>query len=446
MRKRIMSICIVAVLVFSIFGCAQTAEDVPVADSETEEIENTDTESEDEADREETMISLPEVEESVDAEDIQTEDTVETEVEIEDDAESGPGTAIYQKRYEEFQERISEARDYIAGKLPDTDISDEELPEGVCLMDICEGDLDGDDNQDFAVVLEYELGYEYFRGGESGLPQEGIRPIYVYTYVEDVGYQCRYEHPDLISAAGFGGMMWDSYAGIEIKDGTLRVSDYGGSSDRWGDDLFFEIKGEELLLKEYIVYEGSTLNGNGMQSIWNYEGGTFETYALSFIDDPLLINRGSFDAETVPFQEADMRGFRSIAKVAELPYLSCYEGYAGLLDDVQKNAAQHTAEEALDIVKEENCPDMHRVDIDCEEEIFDNYETLLGYEPPRYYYEDDSGNVLFYRSQDITAGHAHEIRYYGPDYTYCSYELSDETGEIVSEEKGTTRKVYNAKE
>ena len=386
---------------------------------------------------EDVTVSFPEVEETVVAEDIQTENPVETE----DDAESGPGTAIYQERYEEFQERISEARDYIAGKLPNTDISDEELPEGVCLMDICEGDLDGDNKQDFAVVLEYELGYEYFLDDEFGLPQEGLRPIYVYTYAEDDGYQCRYEHPNLISAAGFGGMMWDSYAGIEIKERTLRVSDYGGSSDRWGDDVFFEIKGEALVLKEFIVYEGSTLNGNGMQSIWNYEGGTFETYANS-----LLINRGSFEAETVPFQEADMRGFQGIKTIAELPYLSYYAGYAGLLDDIQKNSARHTAEEALDIVKEKNYPDMHRVDIVCEEEIFDNYETLLGYAPPRYYYEDDAGNHLIYRGQDITAGHAHEIRYYGPDYTYCSYKLSDETGEIVSEEEGTTVKIYNAKE
>ena len=390
---------------------------------------------------EDVIVSAPEVEEGVEPEDIQTEDSAETE----EDAENNPESAIYQKRYEEFQARISEARDYIAGRLPDTDIFDEELPEGVCLLDICEGDLDGDDKQDFAVVLEYEPGYEYF-GGEFGLPQEWIRPIYVYTYAEDAGYQCRYEHPDLISAKGFGGMWGDSYAGIEIKEGTLRVSDYGGSSDRWGDDLFFEIKGEEFLLKEYVIYEGSTLNGNGMQSIWNYDEGTFETYALSFMDDPLLINRGTFEAETVFFQEAEMHGFQSIAKVAGLPYLSYYEGYAGLLDDIQKNVVWHTAEEALDKVKEEKYPDMHRVDIVCEEVIFDNYETLLGYEPPRYYYEDDEGNKLIYRSQNITTDHTHEIRYSGVDYTYYSYELSDETGEVVSEEEGTTVKIYNAKE
>lgn len=269
----------------------------------------------------------------------------------------------------------------------------------------------------------------------------------MYTYAENAGYQCRYEHPDLIAADGFGGMWGDPYVGIEIKEGTLRVSDFGGDAWKWGDDLFFGIKGEAFVLKEFINYESH--GGNGMQSVWNYEEGTFETYALASMNEPLLINRGTFEAETVPFQEADMcgsQGVENAKRVNGLPYLSYDNGYAGLLDDVQKNAARYTAEEALDIVKEAKYPDMHRVDIICEEVIFDNYETLLGYDPPRYYYEDDAGNELFYRSQDITADHTHAIRYYGPDYTYCSYELSDETGEIVSEEEGTTVKIYNAGE
>ena len=397
------------------------------------------------------IVSVSKMEESVEPEDIKTKAPVEAEdtqtedlAETEDDAESNRESVIYQKRYEEFQERISEARDYIAGKLPDTDISDEELPEGVCLMDMCEGDLDGDDKPDFAVVLEYELGYEYFSDREFGLPQEGIRPIYVYTYDEDAGYQCRYEHPDLIAADGYGGMYGDPYAGIEITEGALRVSDFGGDAWRWGDDLLFEIKGEAFVLKELINYESH--GGNGMRSIWNYEEGTLETYALALMNEPLLIDRGTFEAETVPFQEANMResqGVQNVKRVNGLPHLSYSNGYAGLLDDVQKNAARHTAEEVLDIVKEENYPDLHRVDIGCEEEIFDNYETLLGYEPPRYYYEDDAGNELLYRGQDITAGCIHEIRYYGTDNTYYIYKLSDETGEIISTEVEQTIKYYN---
>lgn len=165
MRKRFISVCIVMLLACGIYGCARTAKDTPGAEAETVKTENTEAKSEEELDAKDALNSVSEVEESAEPEDA---------LEPEDDAENDLEKAIYQQRYEEFQERISEARDYIAGKLPDTDISDEELPEGVCLMDICEGDLDGDDKQDFAVVLEYELGYEYFSGGEFGLPQEWI--------------------------------------------------------------------------------------------------------------------------------------------------------------------------------------------------------------------------------------------------------------------------------
>ena len=371
--------------------------------------------------------------EEIEAEDIKTEDIeIKDTLDVEVDAESSSEISPYQKHYEEYLACVSEARDYIAGKLPNTDISDTELPEGVHLFDICEGDLDGDGKQDFAVVLEYEPGYEYFD------TSKGIRPIYVYTYAEGVGYQCRYEHHDMILAAGTGGMIDDPYAGISIKERTLRVSDYGGSAFRWADDYIFEIIGEELVLKEYIKTETSTHTGNGIQCIWKYEEGIFETYALVKTGETILVNRGTFEAGTILFQEANLYELGGIAEIAELPDLEfdiSYD-YEGLLDDVEKNTARYTAEEALDIVKEEHYPDMHRVDIVCEEEIFNNYETLLGYEPPRYYYEDDEGNKLTYTSQATTAGHTHEIRYWkwkAEDSYYAfsgSYIVFDTTGEI----------------
>lgn len=46
MRKRIISICIVVLFVCNIYGCAQAAKDAPAAESETEKIENTETEEE----------------------------------------------------------------------------------------------------------------------------------------------------------------------------------------------------------------------------------------------------------------------------------------------------------------------------------------------------------------------------------------------------------------
>ena len=42
MGKRLINICIVGILVFGIYGCAQTVENVPVAETETVKTENTD--------------------------------------------------------------------------------------------------------------------------------------------------------------------------------------------------------------------------------------------------------------------------------------------------------------------------------------------------------------------------------------------------------------------
>lgn len=47
--------------------------------------------------------------------------------------------------------------------------------------------------------------------------------------------------------------------------------DYGGSSIRWADDYVFEMKGEDLVLKEHDEYVGSMLSGDGMRSIWSYK-------------------------------------------------------------------------------------------------------------------------------------------------------------------------------
>ena len=43
MRKRLISVCIIVILVCSIYGCTQTAEDTSVTEPETVETEHTET-------------------------------------------------------------------------------------------------------------------------------------------------------------------------------------------------------------------------------------------------------------------------------------------------------------------------------------------------------------------------------------------------------------------
>ena len=60
MRKRLISICNVAILVFSIYGCAQTAEETSTTEPKTVETENTETKNREAADTEnaETEIGV----------------------------------------------------------------------------------------------------------------------------------------------------------------------------------------------------------------------------------------------------------------------------------------------------------------------------------------------------------------------------------------------------
>lgn len=62
MKKGLISVCIAAILVFSIFGCARTAEDASAAETETVETGHTEIESEEEPDTEDTEASIVEEE------------------------------------------------------------------------------------------------------------------------------------------------------------------------------------------------------------------------------------------------------------------------------------------------------------------------------------------------------------------------------------------------
>lgn len=60
MRKRLISACIAAIIVFSIFGCAQTAEDAPATETETVATEYEKSESEEAAEAEYAEIESEE--------------------------------------------------------------------------------------------------------------------------------------------------------------------------------------------------------------------------------------------------------------------------------------------------------------------------------------------------------------------------------------------------
>ena len=293
--------------------------------------------------------------------------------------------------------------------------------------------MNNDGKQDFAVVLESEVAEH----SDFWLKYEGIRVIYVFTYAyysdnfEKDMYRCSYVNNTLVLSQDSGGVFGDPYNGIEIQDGTLRISDYGGSNDRWGDDFTFGMDGDDLVLKEYRHMEAHA--PNEVETIWNYEEGTFETYAVTR-DDSLLINKGTFEPETILFEEAgfDHEGITNRIRLIEgMQSLWSYDFHELSSNYGGHRETQYTAEEVLDLIKEKY-PQMHRVEFSCEEEIFENYEILIGYVPSRYFYEDAAGNVLIYnrRTYDNTTEEIlHEVIWENGG-SRNKYTVHDGTGEI----------------
>lgn len=338
----------------------------------------------------------------------------------------------YEQAYTEYLTGLKDARSYIESNLPNANITDEDLPTGIHLLDICEGDLDKDGKQDFVVVLEVA------EDSDSWLQYDGPRVVYVFNYAyhsdnfeKDV-YRCSYVNNMLVMPQSYGGIFGDPYGSMEIKDGTLRISDYGGDSYRWRDDFTFGMDSENFVLKESRHMEG--YSPNVVETIWNYEKGTFETYAV-FVGGSLLINKGTFESETILFEDASLNNegiIREFRLSEEMQSLWPYDYNGVNSNSVGRRESQYTAEEALDLIKEKY-PGMHRVDIACEEEIFENYETLLGYAPPRYYYEDVAGNVLIYNRRtydDTTEEILHQVIWKNGVSRSIIYMVHDGTGEI----------------
>ena len=110
MVKRLISVCFVVIIVFSIFDCAQTTEDSFVAETETVETGYTEAESEEEADAEDTetenvVTKNTEAESKEEAETAKAENA-ETEVEEELDAEDTE-TAIVEEECVRSGEEIT---------------------------------------------------------------------------------------------------------------------------------------------------------------------------------------------------------------------------------------------------------------------------------------------------------------------------------------------------
>lgn len=140
-----------------------------------------------------------------------------------------------------------------------------------------EGDLNKDGNQDVAMVIEK------LDSGEDQAPERAL----LIAFGNKEGTYTRSIMADkAILKADEGGVWGDPLAGISIDRGSLIVSFYGGSNDRWYGNYRFRFQDEDWYLIGATVgsfYSGTMTETTGDEEEYNLLTGD---YVKRIVDDP----------------------------------------------------------------------------------------------------------------------------------------------------------------
>ena len=131
------------------------------------------------------------------------------------------------------------------------------LPEGYSVLNITLGDLTGNGTRDIAVAIERRIG-EWF---------DEERKLYVLFYKGNGHYKSFWQNTSL-GGRGLGGMYGDSFSGINIQNGLLTISIFGGSSTVWGTNSSYKIIDGELTLYRIEQISFSHQNSRGIREIY----------------------------------------------------------------------------------------------------------------------------------------------------------------------------------
>jgi hypothetical protein len=108
------------------------------------------------------------------------------------------------------------------------------IPKGYALLDTAKGDLNLDNFQDIILVLKTI-------GEDTALDAtEYKRPILILLGHADKSFSLAARNDNVVYCFQCGGVFGDPYDGIEIKDGFFTVHHFGGSNERWSNDITFK--------------------------------------------------------------------------------------------------------------------------------------------------------------------------------------------------------------
>ena len=213
------------------------------------------------------------------------------------------------------------------------------------------------------------------------------------------------------------------FQGIDIADnGELHISFYGGSSWRWGFDLWFELVDGEVLLHRLVdlyayIYSGDTVLVN---YDFREQSTTCEAYWYEEMENQAVLFEYLWPEEIAMPTFTENTGQYYYWGDAAIPDMGMPLPIVDTFFANEENRGMYkefSTEEILDAVKEANYPDMEKVMYDTDVVDLEAVSAFLGYEMPEYYYESTDGTQLYYftAGYDPDKGWEHEICVNGTD-------------------------------
>jgi hypothetical protein len=123
------------------------------------------------------------------------------------------------------------------------------IPSGYALIDTAMGDLNLDKYRDIIIVLKTV-------GEDTALDAtEFKRPLLLLLGHADKTFTLAARNDNVVYCYQCGGMFGDPYDGVEIKKGIFTVHHFGGSNNRWSNDIIFKYLSTDMTWYLYKIVD-----------------------------------------------------------------------------------------------------------------------------------------------------------------------------------------------
>lgn len=178
-----------------------------------------------------------------------------------------------------------------------------EIPENYTILDEATGDLDGDGIEEKVVV--FDTGREEDFGT--------VREVRIYVDQDEI-WSLWYAAIGPVLPSEHGGMMGDPYEGMSVSNGTLEISHFGGSAEKWSYNHEFQYVNDDWQLTQATLlfyrsceysetYTYNILKGTGFHSrnreACDQNGETIDNIAE--LEEALVIDKGNEIPKLVDF-------------------------------------------------------------------------------------------------------------------------------------------------